>query len=163
MKPFSSQSALEPASGTALDRRAFIVGTFGISAALVFPAWAADAPTAGDFQQICAALANGRKIGTADAAAYLAALSGRETNGALTALVEVVRTTPTSELDAVIKAKGLDAAANEVVATVYSGVIETGGQVQVITYEDALVWEALPYTKPSGQCGGEFGYWSAPG
>ncbi|MFD1253220.1 Membrane bound FAD containing D-sorbitol dehydrogenase [Devosia equisanguinis] len=30
----------------------------------------------------------------------------------------------------------------------------------VVTYTDALMWEALDYTKPMGWCGGETGYWA---
>jgi len=43
----------------------------------------------------------------------------------------------------------------------YSGVQRTaaGGEV-VVTYTDALIWDALDYTKPQGWCGGETGYWA---
>ena len=34
------------------------------------------------------------------------------------------------------------------------------GELQVVAYTEAAVWEALPFTKPPGQCGGAFGYWS---
>lgn len=33
---------------------------------------------------------------------------------------------------------------------------------QVLAYTDALVWAALPFTKPPGYCGGAFGYWADP-
>ena len=34
------------------------------------------------------------------------------------------------------------------------------GTTQVLAYTEAAVWDALPFTKPPGQCGGAFGYWS---
>lgn len=34
------------------------------------------------------------------------------------------------------------------------------GAPQVLAYSEAAVWDALPFTKPPGQCGGAFGYWS---
>lgn len=34
------------------------------------------------------------------------------------------------------------------------------GTVQVLAYTEAAVWDALAFTKPPGQCGGAFGYWS---
>jgi hypothetical protein len=34
------------------------------------------------------------------------------------------------------------------------------GQQEVLAYTDAAVWQALPFTKPPGQCGGAFGYWA---
>lgn len=34
------------------------------------------------------------------------------------------------------------------------------GASQVLAYSEAAVWAALPFTKPPGQCGGVFGYWS---
>jgi len=166
--PFSGEPAPEP-TDMALSRRGFIVGTVGASVALALPTWAAGAagaagaPTAADFQEVCAALANGRKVVGPDAPSYLAALTGPGEGDALGALVKIVRTTPPGELDAAIRAKGLDELANEIVAMVYSGETGTGDKIQVVSYEDALVWDALPYTKPSAECGGEFGYWSAPG
>jgi hypothetical protein len=36
------------------------------------------------------------------------------------------------------------------------------GEASVLDYTDALVWNALPFTKPPGRCGGAFGYWADP-
>ncbi|UYN96733.1 MAG: hypothetical protein KIT25_07325 [Enhydrobacter sp.] len=57
-----------------------------------------------------------------------------------------------------IKGEGLEEAANLVVAAWYSGMV--GGTV--VTYTDALAWNAVPFTKPNGSCGGAFGYWAQP-
>jgi hypothetical protein len=32
----------------------------------------------------------------------------------------------------------------------------------VATFTDALVWNALTFTKPWAECGGETGYWANP-
>lgn len=42
----------------------------------------------------------------------------------------------------------------------YSGIRTRNGEQEVVTYTDALLWEALDYTKPQGVCGGDTGYWS---
>lgn len=65
--------------------------------------------------------------------------------------------------------------ANAIVAAWYSGLFTTvpkgagasnhplRGKVQkVATFDQALVWNALTFTKPWGECGGETGYWSNP-
>jgi len=51
---------------------------------------------------------------------------------------------------------------NAVVAAWYSGVYLTKEGEVVATFNDALVWGALDFTKPPGNCGGETGYWSKP-
>lgn len=50
--------------------------------------------------------------------------------------------------------------ANAVVAAWYSGISPISGANQVTGFNEALVWNALSYTKPWGSCGGDAGYWS---
>lgn len=52
--------------------------------------------------------------------------------------------------------------ANAVVAAWYSGLSPLPGAREVTGFNEALVWNALTYTKPWGSCGGETGYWSEP-
>ena len=52
--------------------------------------------------------------------------------------------------------------ANDIVAAWYSGVSPDPDSDEVITYTDALMWEAMSFTKPMGYCGGETGYWAEP-
>jgi hypothetical protein len=63
--------------------------------------------------------------------------------------------------------------ANAVVAAWYSGVCATmpkddgaspaGQPVQIVaTFDGALLWNALTFTKPFAMCGGETGYWADP-
>lgn len=50
--------------------------------------------------------------------------------------------------------------ADAVVAAWYSGLSPLPGAREVTGFNEALVWNALSYTKPWGNCGGETGYWS---
>jgi hypothetical protein len=52
--------------------------------------------------------------------------------------------------------------ADAVVAAWYSGVYETGKGQAVASFNDALLWNALTFTKPFASCGGEMGYWADP-
>jgi hypothetical protein len=52
--------------------------------------------------------------------------------------------------------------AEDIIASWYSGIYETGQGEILATFNDALVWTALDYTKPFGSCGGETGYWAEP-
>lgn len=63
--------------------------------------------------------------------------------------------------------------ANAIVAAWYSGVYTTmpkdnganpaGETVDAVaTFTQALLWNALSFTKPWGECGGETGYWADP-
>lgn len=52
--------------------------------------------------------------------------------------------------------------AKAVVAAWYSGVCNTATGQAVATYDQALMWSAMSFTKPMGICGGDTGYWSEP-
>ena len=52
--------------------------------------------------------------------------------------------------------------ANAIVEAWYSGQYNTPQGPAVATYDGALVWDALPFTKPPTECGGETGYWADP-
>ena len=49
-----------------------------------------------------------------------------------------------------------------IVAAWYSGVYDTGSGEAVADFTGALVWDALTYSKPFGECGGATGYWADP-
>lgn len=53
-----------------------------------------------------------------------------------------------------------DALEQKIIQNWYTGLHGTGSGEAVATYTDALMWEALDYTKPMGWCGGETGYWA---
>ena len=59
-------------------------------------------------------------------------------------------------------ATGKNAAlANAIVGAWYSGVYNAAAGQAVATFDQALLWNALTYTKPFGECGGDTGYWSS--
>lgn len=55
-----------------------------------------------------------------------------------------------------------DGLSNSIVASWYTGISPNPDDLQVVTYTDALIWDAMDYTKPMGFCGGGVGYWSDP-
>jgi hypothetical protein len=52
--------------------------------------------------------------------------------------------------------------ADAIVAAWYAGVYDTGHGLAVATFDRALLWNAMTFTKPFAECGGETGYWSLP-
>jgi hypothetical protein len=52
--------------------------------------------------------------------------------------------------------------ANDIVAAWYSGRYVTRAGAAAIDLRNALVWKALHFTKPRGDCGGVTGYWAEP-
>lgn len=52
--------------------------------------------------------------------------------------------------------------AKAIVAAWYSGVCKAASGEVVATYDQALMWNAMSFTKPMGICGGDTGYWSEP-
>jgi hypothetical protein len=52
--------------------------------------------------------------------------------------------------------------ADDIVAAWYSGLYDTATGPAVAGFNEALLWNALDFTKPPGTCGGETGYWADP-
>ena len=52
--------------------------------------------------------------------------------------------------------------ADDIVAAWYSGTYETDLGEKLAAFNEALVWNALDFTKPFGSCGGDTGYWAEP-
>lgn len=67
-----------------------------------------------------------------------------------------------SDIEALASGEDNPDLANDIVAAWYSGVSPDPGSDEVVTYTDALMWEAMSFTKPMGYCGGETGYWAEP-
>lgn len=65
-------------------------------------------------------------------------------------------------LTALAGGTGDDELEQRIVTDWYAGVQATPSGEEVVTYTEALVWNALDYTKPQGWCGGEMGYWALP-
>ena len=58
--------------------------------------------------------------------------------------------------------KGDNDLAAAIVAAWYSGICADASGPVVATFDQALLWQALTFTKPFGECGGSTGYWSDP-
>lgn len=55
------------------------------------------------------------------------------------------------------------AVARKIARVWYTGRIkQPTGRIEVINYDEALVWQACDFTKPPVTCGGSFGYWKNP-
>ena len=97
------------------------------------------------------------------AAAILRALSSAIGAQTLTRIATIAIKTPAAELDAALASAGLQVPAQKIVVALYSGVVETAKGAIVLTYNEALAWQAVPWTKPNALCGGMTDYWaSAP-
>jgi hypothetical protein len=79
-------------------------------------------------------------------------LGGFVATGHAAALADLARSDPVSA----------SALADAIVAAWYSGLYETGKGPAVSDFNGALVWNALGFTKPFANCGGEIGYWAEP-
>ncbi|EPX83580.1 sugar dehydrogenase complex small subunit [Salipiger mucosus] len=55
-----------------------------------------------------------------------------------------------------------DDLANAIVSAWYTGESPDPEDLDVLTYTDALVWQAVDFSKPMASCGGGMGYWSDP-
>lgn len=131
-----------------LSRRQVLAWGSGTALALVFGnrAWAQSAVTVDDFIALSARLVERqpRALASLYATPYLDALAAKNSAG-LAALIN-------GSSDAALEA--------EIIANWYTGLHDTAYGEAIVTYEDALIWEALDYTKPMGWCGGETGYWA---
>jgi hypothetical protein len=52
------------------------------------------------------------------------------------------------------------AVADDIVAAWYSGNYDTSAGLAAFSLTNALLWNALDFTKPPGLCGGQTGYWA---
>ena len=135
--------------------------------AVTTDAAAAAAPSANvlsidSFARISATLTGYPAADPTVAAKVLKALGTPARRAALAKLASVVVATPEPQLEAALRAEGLDIVANEVVSAWYSGVVTNANGPQLVLYIDAYVWTAMTWSKPMGVCGGAMGYWSSP-
>ena len=147
-----------------VDRRRVLQTIVGVTlGALGGSVSAATAPqSVAGFRDACATLTGYPAPSIADAAKMLAAFGTPERRAALTRLARVVNETTTTDLDATLRAQGLDVIAGELVAAWYSGVVTPGKTSKVVLYADAYMWSAMSFTKPMGRCGGVTNYWADP-
>lgn len=122
------------------------------------PSAAALGPEA--FARLCAALAGYPTVDADASQRMLAAFATPQRRATLARLAQTVADHPGAGMDAAIRAQGLDAIANELVGAWYSGVVSRPGGADLVLYTDALVWAAMGYVGPMGQCRGETGQWA---
>ena len=135
-------------SNNVLNRRQLLAWGSGTALALVLgqSTWAQTPLTADDFVALSARLTDhpARRLSARHASAYLDALVTENATG-LGALA----------------AGGKDAALEQrIISNWYTGLHDTAEGEKLVAYDDALLWDALDYTKPMGWCGGETGYWA---
>ncbi len=136
----------------AISRRSFIVGGAGAATfAVAFPrlAPAQATITVEEFRALSARL-TGADITDLDPPAAAKLLDGFVSmgHGAELAKLAADRRATSGVL------------ADEIVAAWYSGNCETSAGLASIGLTNALVWDALDFTKPPGLCGGAAGYWA---
>lgn len=96
------------------------------------------------------------------ATAMLRALNDAVGASTLARIANLAAVIGPDQLSSELKIAGLDGAAAKVVTALYTGVVDgPSGQV-VLTYNNALVWQACAWTKPNMLCGGVTNYWSEP-
>ncbi|MFO1312122.1 MAG: sugar dehydrogenase complex small subunit [Burkholderiales bacterium] len=97
------------------------------------------------------------------ASRMLAAMTTAFGAQALDRIASIASSTPASGIAEALRAAKLDDVAAKVVVALYSGIVQTSSGPIVFAYEDALAWQAVPWTKPNAACGGPTDYWaSAP-
>jgi hypothetical protein len=146
-----------PAAPTTLppeaSRRTVVGGLGAALAAGLLPAAPAQAQTSLDLDRFLAL--SSRLTG-----APLDALDRDAAGSLLSAFLSAGRARDLAALAA--DPAGDPAFVTDLVAAWYSGLYESKAGTAVATYNGALVWRALDFTKPLGNCGGETGYWSQP-
>lgn len=137
------------------DRRTLLQALVALA---VTPSALAQAPDATSFAQLSAALTGYPQSDPDAARKLMLAFATPARRASLRALAAVVAATPPAQLDAAIAAQKLDKIADDLVSAWYSGMVDG----KVVLYTQALVWNAMTFSKPMGVCGGVTGYWAEP-
>ena len=145
------------------DRRRVLQSIVGATLAALGVGTPAAAPrSVANCGVVSAALTGYPAPSAADATKLLVAFGTPARRAALTRLARVVDGAGSADLDAALRAQGLEDIADELVAAWYSGVVTQGRTPQVVLYAGAYMWSAMSFTKPMGQCGGATNYWADP-
>ena len=92
----------------------------------------------------------------------LRALNDSVGRAKLVGLAKLAVNTPPAQLDAALKAAGMERTAEIVIAALYTGTVDGPNGTIVVSYDQALVWQACGWTKPNAFCGGQTNYWADP-
>lgn len=142
------------------DRRRLLAGLAALAASALAGPLRAQAPGV-DLASLSKPLTGYTFADAATASAMLDALTEAVGENALRRIASIAAATPADRLAGELSAGGLAAQAEIVVAALFTGQVDTPKGTRVISYDNALVWQALAWTKPNAWCGGETGYWSA--
>ena len=150
---------------TAARRRRLLQGLAALAAAGAVPAAMAQPAVApASFAALTRTLTGYGWQDDVAAAAMLRTLAAAVGAATLGRVADLARATPPEALSGALAAAGLDRAAGTIVTALYTGVVDTPKGPVVLTYASAIAWQAVPWTKPNGLCGGITDYWaSAPG
>lgn len=146
-------------AGVDEDRRRLLLGLAALAASgVAAPLGAQPAPLADptSFANLSKGLAGYAYADAATASALLDALTQAVGADALRRIATLAAVTPPAQLNAELRTAGLSTQAETVVVALYTGQVGA----RVISYDNALVWQALGWTKPNAWCGGTTGYWT---
>ena len=145
-------------------RRALLRGLAALAASGWMPSvlaqQGANALGAGRFAALSATLTGFAYKDSALASAMLKALADAVGADALAKIATLAAVTAPDRLGDELRIAGVDRQAQAVIVALYSGVVTTPKGPVVLTYEQALAWQAVPWTKPNADCGGMTNYWA---
>ncbi len=140
--------------GPSITRRSVVVAgasAVALASGLARPAGAQQTITVDQFRALSARL-TGAAVSNLDATTAGKLLNGFLSMGRGAGLAQL----------AAGPSAGTGKLADDIVAAWYSGTYDTPAGPAVAGFTDALLWNALDFTKPPGVCGGETGYWADP-
>lgn len=147
-----------------LNRRTLLHGLAALAASGVMPAALAQgqagALTAARFTALSTSLTGFAYTEPALASAMLKALTDAVGANALAKMATLAAEIAPDALGDELRIAGVDQQAQTVLVALYSGVVTTPKGTVVLTYENALAWQAVPWTKPNADCGGLTNYWA---
>lgn len=152
-------------AGVNEDRRRIVAGLAALAASSFGgPLGAQPAPLAdpASFANLTRTITSFAFADAATATTTLDALTAAVGADTLRRIGTLAAVTPPAQLANELRVAGLERAARTVVDALWTGTVDTPQGSRVISYEHALIWQALPWTKPNTACGGETNYWATP-
>lgn len=145
-------------------RRQLLRGLAALAASGWLPPATAQGPTAAltaaRFASLSTTVTGFAYADAATASTLLRTLATAVGMPTLVRLADLAARTPATELGPALDKAGLARPAATVVTALLSGVVQTAKGPVVVTYDQALAWQAVPWTKPNAVCGGMTDYWS---
>lgn len=146
------------------DRRQLLQGLAALAASGLVPAALAQGPgpalTPARFAALSTTLTGFAYQDPVLAGAMLAALADAVGAESLAKIATLASVTAPARLADELRIAGLDQKAVTVITALHSGTVTTAQGTKVFTYENALAWRAVPWTKPNADCGGMTNYWA---